>query len=195
MATFGPGTSGFASTPRRVSPARKGSLCLGQPRGSAPSLGSGQDSPPSVITTVRPDNFLQSKFTGIFLQKFAKVKSIVTHITLLKGLKFKTRIVSEASRCFHTEDDCSDPGIPPGAQRSAGRFHLGQKFTFSCQTGLDLLGSAERVCLENRQWSGSMPRCLGRNTYDSPGDVAAAMSGSLAGLMDVLSPEEKKKSV
>uniref|UniRef100_A0A674NV04 C3/C5 convertase n=1 Tax=Takifugu rubripes TaxID=31033 RepID=A0A674NV04_TAKRU len=94
--------------------------------------------------------------------------------------------------CDNHAEDCSDPGIPPGAQRSAGPFQVGQKFSYSCQTGLDLLGSAERVCLENREWSGSMPRCLGRNTYDSPSDVAKAMTGSLAGLMDVLSPEEKK---
>lgn len=92
----------------------------------------------------------------------------------------------------HTADDCSDPGVPPGAQRSAGQFHVGQKLSYWCQAGLDLLGSAERVCLENREWSGSMPRCLGRNIYDSPSDVAKAMTGSLAGLMDVLSPEEKR---
>lgn len=96
---------------------------------------------------------------------------------------------------LHTADECSDPGIPPGAQRSAGQFHVGQKFKYFCQAGLDLLGSAVRVCLENREWSGSMPRCLGRNTYDSPRDVAKAMTGSLAGLMDVLSSEEKKTSV
>uniref|UniRef100_H3DA21 C3/C5 convertase n=1 Tax=Tetraodon nigroviridis TaxID=99883 RepID=H3DA21_TETNG len=94
--------------------------------------------------------------------------------------------------CDNHADDCSDPGVPPGAQRSPGQFHIGQKFTYLCQAGLDLLGSAERVCLESREWSGSMPRCLGRNTYDSPSDVAAAFTGSLAGLMDVLSPEEKK---
>lgn len=35
----------------------------------------------------------------------------------------------------------------------------------------------------------------GKNTYDSPSDVAAAMTGSLAGVMDVLSPESKKKGV
>lgn len=35
----------------------------------------------------------------------------------------------------------------------------------------------------------------GTNTYDSPSNVAAAMTGSLAGLMDVLSPESKKKRV
>ncbi|XP_070827162.1 complement C2 [Chaetodon trifascialis] len=95
--------------------------------------------------------------------------------------------------CDNHADDCNDPGIPPGAQRSAGQFHTGQKLIFSCQAGLDLLGSAERVCLENREWSGSAPRCQGLHTFDSPSDVAAAMAGSLAGVMDVLSPDSKKK--
>lgn len=62
---------------------------------------------------------------------------------------------------LNAADDCNDPGIPPGAQRSAGRFHIGEKAVYLCQAGLDLLGSAERVCLVNREWSGSTPRCQG----------------------------------
>ncbi|XP_008296696.1 complement C2 [Stegastes partitus] len=95
--------------------------------------------------------------------------------------------------CDNHADDCSDPGVPPGAQRSAGRFHTGEKVIYQCQAGLDLLGSAERVCLENREWSGSAPRCQGPHSFDSPSRVAAAMAESLAGLMDVLSPDSKKK--
>lgn len=97
--------------------------------------------------------------------------------------------------CYNHDpaDDCDDPGVPPGAQRTVNHFHLGEKLTYWCQTGLDLLGSAERVCLKNREWSGSAPRCQGPNTFDSPSSVATAMSGSLAGVMDVLSPEGKKK--
>ncbi|XP_051252628.1 complement C2 [Dicentrarchus labrax] len=96
--------------------------------------------------------------------------------------------------CDNHADDCNDPGIPPGAQRSAGRFRTGEKVNYRCQAGLDLLGSAERVCLENQEWSGSAPLCQGPNTFDSPSNVAAAMAGSLAGVMDVLSPDSKKKS-
>uniref|UniRef100_UPI0037E805C9 complement factor B n=1 Tax=Semicossyphus pulcher TaxID=241346 RepID=UPI0037E805C9 len=90
-------------------------------------------------------------------------------------------------------DDCHDPGIPPGAQRSSGRFYPGEKVTYRCQAGTDLLGSAVRICLENREWSGSTPRCQAPNTFDSPSVVAAAMAGSLAGVMDVLSPDAKRK--
>lgn len=35
----------------------------------------------------------------------------------------------------------------------------------------------------------------GPNTFDSPSMVAEAMAGSLAGVMDVLTPESKKKGV
>ncbi|XP_047449391.1 complement C2 [Mugil cephalus] len=95
--------------------------------------------------------------------------------------------------CVSHDDDCDDPGIPPGALRSANRFHTGEKVTYRCQAGLALLGSAERFCLENKEWSGSAPRCQAPNTFDSPSSVAAAMAGSLAGVMDVLSPDSKRK--
>ncbi|XP_019963483.2 complement C2 [Paralichthys olivaceus] len=97
--------------------------------------------------------------------------------------------------CDNHADDCDDPGIPPGAIRSGGPFHYGEKLIYQCQTGLNLLGSAVRVCLENREWSGSTPRCQGPNTFDSPSVVAKAMAGSLAGIMDVVSPEAKKEAV
>uniref|UniRef100_A0A8D3DDZ7 C3/C5 convertase n=1 Tax=Scophthalmus maximus TaxID=52904 RepID=A0A8D3DDZ7_SCOMX len=96
--------------------------------------------------------------------------------------------------CDNHADDCSDPGIPPGAQRSAGRFYTGEKVVYRCQAGLDLLGSAGRVCLENREWSGSTPRCQGPATFDSPSAVAEAMAGSLAGVMDVVSLDSKRKT-
>ncbi|KAM3875295.1 complement C2 [Diretmus argenteus] len=95
--------------------------------------------------------------------------------------------------CDNHAEDCKDPGIPPGAQRSAGRFRTGETLNYQCQAGLDLLGSAQRVCLENSEWSGSAPRCQGPNTFDSPSVVAEALAGSLSGVMDVLSPQFKKK--
>ncbi|XP_034557857.1 complement C2 [Notolabrus celidotus] len=90
-------------------------------------------------------------------------------------------------------DDCNDPGIPPGAQRSSGHFYEGEKVIYRCQAGMDILGSAERICLQNREWSGSTPRCQAPNTFDSPSVVAAAMAGSLAGVMDVFTPDAQQK--
>ncbi|XP_008424315.1 complement C2 [Poecilia reticulata] len=91
--------------------------------------------------------------------------------------------------------ECTDPGIPPGAKRSGDRFQIEDKVTYRCQAGMHLLGSAERVCLENEEWSGSSPRCQAPQTFDTPSSVAEAMAGSLAGVMDVLSPDSKKKNV
>uniref|UniRef100_A0A8C7K4V9 C3/C5 convertase n=1 Tax=Oncorhynchus kisutch TaxID=8019 RepID=A0A8C7K4V9_ONCKI len=96
--------------------------------------------------------------------------------------------------CDSQADDCKNPGVPPGALRSEGRFRKGEKVQYRCQMGLDLLGSAERVCLESREWSGSETRCQTQYAFDSPGAVAEAMGGSLSGVMDVLSPEFIKKN-
>ncbi|KAM9853527.1 complement C2 [Aulostomus maculatus] len=95
--------------------------------------------------------------------------------------------------CDNHAEDCNNPGTPAGAQRLGNRFHTGEKVIYRCLTGLDLLGSSERVCLESREWSGATPRCQGRNSFDSPGVVTEAMAGSLAGVMDVLTPDSKKK--
>uniref|UniRef100_A0A4W5PWE4 C3/C5 convertase n=1 Tax=Hucho hucho TaxID=62062 RepID=A0A4W5PWE4_9TELE len=96
--------------------------------------------------------------------------------------------------CDSQADDCRNPGVPPGALRSEGRFRKGEKVQYRCQMGLDLLGSAERVCLESREWSGSETRCQTQYAFDSPSAVAEAMGGSLSGVMDVLSPEFIKKN-
>uniref|UniRef100_A0A3Q3BHL8 C3/C5 convertase n=1 Tax=Kryptolebias marmoratus TaxID=37003 RepID=A0A3Q3BHL8_KRYMA len=84
-------------------------------------------------------------------------------------------------------DDCDDPGIPPGAERSAGPFETGEKVRYRCQAGLTLLGSPERDFVLHIS-------LMCPYTFDSPDYVAGAMAGSLAGMMDVLSPDSKKKS-
>ncbi|CAL8343280.1 unnamed protein product [Arctogadus glacialis] len=91
--------------------------------------------------------------------------------------------------CDNNVDACNDPGVPPGALRSGSRFQVGDTLTYRCQAGLDLLGSSQRVCLLSREWSGSAPRCQAYNGFDSPSTVAALMIGSLAGVIEALSPE------
>ncbi|CAL8360753.1 unnamed protein product [Merluccius merluccius] len=86
--------------------------------------------------------------------------------------------------CDNYVDACKDPGIPPGALRSGSRFQVGDRVSYRCDTGLDLLGSSQRVCLSSREWSGSAPRCLAYNGFDSPSAVAAMMTGSLSGTID-----------
>uniref|UniRef100_A0A8C9VFJ1 C3/C5 convertase n=1 Tax=Scleropages formosus TaxID=113540 RepID=A0A8C9VFJ1_SCLFO len=96
--------------------------------------------------------------------------------------------------CDDQVDDCANPGTPPGALRSGSRFRIGEKVQYRCQTGLDLLGSAERVCLDTRVWSGSEARCMGKSfTFDSPEMVSQAMAGSLSSIFEVSSSSLKRK--
>lgn len=91
MGIFGPGTSGFRSVVHRASPARKGSLCMAQPRGTAPSLGSGQDSPLSVTTMVRADKHLL-----LFILK-------MTIRASLKASVFHAQLMTAVIQAFHLE--------------------------------------------------------------------------------------------
>lgn len=153
MVISGPGSSGSVLGRRKASPARKDSPCTGQPRGTAPSLEGGQEPLQSVTTMVRMENT-----TNLADNKNKTKQQFFIYF-------FTSYYIISAWYIFSSvapaADDCDDPRIPPGAQRSAGRFYRGEKVTYWCQAGLDLLGSAERVCMSNREWSGSTPRCQG----------------------------------
>ncbi|KAM9468505.1 complement C2 [Clarias gariepinus] len=95
--------------------------------------------------------------------------------------------------CIGESVGCRDPGIPPGATRSGAHFRIGDQVKYRCQSGMELLGSEVRVCLDSKEWSGSDPRCQAPYIFDSPASVAQAMDGSLSAVMDVSSPEFKKK--
>ncbi|XP_053502460.1 complement factor B [Ictalurus furcatus] len=96
--------------------------------------------------------------------------------------------------CIDETDGCRDPGIPPGAIRSGDRFQIGAQVKYRCQSGMDLLGPEVRVCLDSKEWSGPEPRCQAPYIFDLPASVAQAMDGSLSAVMDVSSPEYKKKA-
>ncbi|TSN57739.1 Complement factor B [Bagarius yarrelli] len=95
--------------------------------------------------------------------------------------------------CIDHADGCGDPGIPPGAIRSGGRFGINDQIKYRCQSGMDLLGPEVRVCLDSKEWSGPEPRCKAPHIFDSPASVAQAMDGSLSAVIDVSFPEYKKK--
>ncbi|NXY26725.1 CFAB factor, partial [Atrichornis clamosus] len=59
------------------------------------------------------------------------------------------------------------------------RFAVEGVVRFRCRSGLQLLGSAERRCLEGGVWSGTEPRCRDPNAFDTPDDVAEAFLASL----------------
>lgn len=62
-------------------------------------------------------------------------------------------------------DHCSDPGIPAGGMRSGNIFGIEDKVKYSCTNKLFLMGSSERTCQENGQWTGNEPACYCKTQY------------------------------
>uniref|UniRef100_A0A674H524 Complement factor B n=1 Tax=Taeniopygia guttata TaxID=59729 RepID=A0A674H524_TAEGU len=83
--------------------------------------------------------------------------------------------------CDDGAGDCPAPAVPPGAsmEGSRSRFAVEGLVRFRCRPGLQLVGSAERRCLEGGFWSGTEPRCRDPNSFDTPEDAAEAFMASL----------------
>ncbi|XP_042566890.1 complement factor B-like [Cyprinus carpio] len=81
--------------------------------------------------------------------------------------------------CGRNSDYCPDPGIPAGCTRTGHRFNIDDKVTYHCENKLTLIGSKERVCQENGQWSGTEPQCYADFTYDTPEEASDGFSSSL----------------
>uniref|UniRef100_A0A8C7MYT7 C3/C5 convertase n=1 Tax=Oncorhynchus kisutch TaxID=8019 RepID=A0A8C7MYT7_ONCKI len=90
---------------------------------------------------------------------------------------------------------CADPGIPAGARRSGSRFGIEDKLTYRCDDGLHLLGSKERVCQENGQWTGTEPKCYYKHTYDTALEVTEAFGSAIRESLQLAAPidQEGKK--
>ncbi|XP_077597411.1 complement factor B-like [Stigmatopora nigra] len=86
--------------------------------------------------------------------------------------------------------DCADPGIPAGALRTGNSFGLDDKVKYSCNGNMFLVGSPERVCLENGQWTGIEPACYYDYTYDTPLEVSEAFGSSIKGSLTTLEPTD-----
>lgn len=54
---------------------------------------------------------------------------------------------------------CPDPGSPEHGHRIGDNFEGGAKVRFKCFSGYYLLGSYERYCKPNGQWTGELSRC------------------------------------
>ena len=62
------------------------------------------------------------------------------------------------------EKACPDPGKPERGYRF-GHMTVGSTMRFFCQSGFKLHGSKERICLENKEWSGSLTTCQNGSMY------------------------------
>lgn len=57
--------------------------------------------------------------------------------------------------------DCGSPAIPtPAGVLSISNTTAGSSAIYTCLEGYNLVGEAERVCLNNGTWSGSVPSCI-----------------------------------
>ncbi|XP_026051750.1 complement factor b, like isoform X2 [Carassius auratus] len=74
--------------------------------------------------------------------------------------------------CGRNSDYCPDPGVPAGSSITGNMFNIDDKVTYRCENKLTLIGSKERVCQENGQWSGTEPEC-----YDQFGKKIRVGSG------------------
>ena len=58
---------------------------------------------------------------------------------------------------------CDDPGKPAnGAQLVNKGFVYGGSVTFTCNKDFTLRGTPTIYCQENKQWTASVPQCLGK---------------------------------
>ncbi|XP_056586554.1 complement factor B-like [Triplophysa dalaica] len=81
--------------------------------------------------------------------------------------------------CGRNSEDCPDPGVPPGSHRTGTMFKIDDKVTYRCENKLALIGSKQRVCQEDGQWSGTEPQCYAEFTYDTPEEASQAFGSSL----------------
>ncbi|XP_059208412.1 complement factor B-like [Centropristis striata] len=93
--------------------------------------------------------------------------------------------------CSHDSGStCPDPGIPPGASRTGNIFDVDDTVKYSCNNNMILVGSKERVCQENGQWTGYEPACYYQHTYDTSMEVSLAFGGAIKNSLTILNPED-----
>lgn len=60
---------------------------------------------------------------------------------------------------------CQKPFNPPHMTSSCSGDKVGDKCTFTCAQGYNLVGANERTCRNDGQWSHSLPHCQGISLY------------------------------
>ncbi|XP_060549344.1 uncharacterized protein LOC117667888 [Pantherophis guttatus] len=81
--------------------------------------------------------------------------------------------------CHDGTGHCSNPGIPIGARKEGNQYRIEYRVRYTCERGLILFGSSERICQESGSWSGSEPECRQPYTFDTPEEVANNFISSL----------------
>ncbi|KAJ7317374.1 hypothetical protein JRQ81_003536 [Phrynocephalus forsythii] len=100
----------------------------------------------------------------------------------------------ETTRCDDGAGHCPNPGIPIGARKSGSQYRIEYQVRYSCDRGLSLVGSKERVCLEKKVWSGSEPECLSQFTFDTPEEVSSKFISSLTEAVESIDAKRNKSA-
>ncbi|KAG8127649.1 hypothetical protein E2320_014588, partial [Naja naja] len=61
----------------------------------------------------------------------------------------------------------ASPWLCPRAIATGKGNRLGDRISFQCQTNLDLIGSSQRVCMLDGEWSDTQPSCRGMHFKDT----------------------------
>ncbi|XP_067320852.1 uncharacterized protein [Anolis sagrei] len=85
----------------------------------------------------------------------------------------------ETTICDDGAGHCRNPGIPIGARKAGTQYRIEYKVQYTCERGLSLVGSKERVCQESGMWSGAEPECRSPFSYDTPEEVSSKFISSL----------------
>ncbi|RXN07328.1 complement factor B-like protein [Labeo rohita] len=138
------------------------------------------------ITCPNPRSFGNGEVSPYQRQYFV---NDTTHYACYSGFDFRgsgTRVCQANGKwsggtpvCGRNSDRCPDPGIPPGSTRDGNIFNIDDKVTYRCDSKLTLIGSKERICRENGQWTGTEPECYADFTYDTPEEASEGFSSSL----------------
>ncbi|KAK9405759.1 complement factor B-like [Crotalus adamanteus] len=87
--------------------------------------------------------------------------------------------------CDDGTGHCSNPGIPIGGRKEGNEYRVEYRVRYTCERGLILVGSSERICQESGSWSGSEPQCRQPFAYDTPEEVASNFISSLTETAEV----------
>ncbi|XP_042307062.1 complement factor B-like [Sceloporus undulatus] len=85
----------------------------------------------------------------------------------------------ETTICDDGAGHCPNPGIPIGARKDGVQYRIEYRVRYTCERGLSLVGSKERVCQVSRMWSGSEPECRSPFSFDTPEEVSSKFISSL----------------
>lgn len=95
----------------------------------------------------------------------------------------------KTSICDDQEGYCPDPGIPSGATKVGSIYRIDDRVIYECMSGLKMFGSKERICQENKKWSGTEPSCRQWYTYDTPQEVAKEFGSSISETIESSDPD------